>query len=295
MAGPLAEARRALEATVARLEALPAGQRRSMRERKDLEEQAAMLREHIVRIEDGTADHRDLAKGADDDDAPPLSDECAACGAVLRRVADAALLACEQCGESQPALSWNWNPQGFDRSTATTAVGGPAYSYKKQNHFTEWLNASQAKETINLPPAVLEKCVAEIRRQGIDPDAVTPTVVRAILKATDQRRYYENVTTIWSRLTGKTPPRFTAAQEEQLKSMFLSIQQPFEEVRRTKFPERRNFLSYSYTLYKLCELRGFDSMLQSYSLLKGRDKLHKQDEIWRGICEILDWQFLPSV
>ena len=31
-----------------------------------------------------------------------------------------------------------------------------------------------------------------------------------------------------------------------------------------------------------------------FSLLKGRDKLDKQDEIFGKICDELDWQFIPS-
>lgn len=60
-------------------------------------------------------------------------------------------------------------------------------------------------------------------------------------------------------------------------------------------PERKNFLSYSYVLYKLCELEGLDEFKHCFSLLKGRDKLFRQDSCWRLICTELGWQYLPSI
>ena len=77
--------------------------------------------------------------------------------------------------------------------------------------------------------------------------------------------------------------------------MFAQMQEPFEQVREKLFPERKNFLSYSYILFKFCEILGLDEFKQNFQLLKGRDKLHKQDQIFRAICEKLNWSFTPSV
>ena len=93
-----------------------------------------------------------------------------------------------------------------------------------------------------------------------------------------------------ARETGKAT--LTVEDEEQLKLMFLSIQASFD---RHCPPDRKNFLSYSYCLFKFCELLGLDSFLSMFSLLKGRDKLHRQDLIFKKICEDLDWEFIPSV
>jgi hypothetical protein len=74
--------------------------------------------------------------------------------------------------------------------------------------------------------------------------------------------------------------------------MFAEIQEPFQ---RNKPPERKNFLSYSFTLYKFCELLGEDSMLVYFPLLKSNEKLYKQDQIWKKICKDLRWEFIPSI
>jgi len=74
--------------------------------------------------------------------------------------------------------------------------------------------------------------------------------------------------------------------------MFHAIQQPFEKHCPAT---RKNFLSYSYVLYKCCQLLGLDCYLGSFSLLKGRQKLYRQDSIWKAICKELDWEFVASV
>ena len=59
--------------------------------------------------------------------------------------------------------------------------------------------------------------------------------------------------------------------------------------------DRKNFLSYSYVLHKFVELLGLDEYKICFPLLKSREKLHQQDKIWKGICNILRWEFIRSI
>jgi len=43
-------------------------------------------------------------------------------------------------------------------------------------------------------------------------------------------------------------------------------------------------LSYSYVLYKFCELLSEDKYLKYFPLLKSKEKLYQQDVIWKKIC-----------
>ena len=74
--------------------------------------------------------------------------------------------------------------------------------------------------------------------------------------------------------------------------MFKDIQKPFDEHCPT---ERKNFLSYSFVLFKMCELLGEDEYLQFFPLLKSKEKLYSQDVIWKKICATLRWEFIPTV
>ncbi len=112
----------------------------------------------------------------------------------------------------------------------------------------------------------------EMYRRNISLNQVNVKLVRDVLKDLKLRKYYEHTAQITSNLTGYFPHRMTPTQEIQIKLMFSAIQRPFEKYCPKK---RRNFLSYSYCLFKFCELLGLDYYLPNFSLLKGKDKLLK--------------------
>ena len=213
---------------------------------------------------------------------------CLSCGGLLEKVVDASVTICPRCGVSEPFLESTRNGLAFNED-----VEFVNNTYKRQNHFQEWLNQVQARETAPIPDPVIQKISHELFKAGVHKkEDITRTAVRAALKTLRLRRYYENISSIMCQLTGVKPRRLLKHEENQLKSMFLVIQKPFE---RHCPKDRSNFLSYSYILFKFCELTGLDWMLGYFKLLKGNDKLHKQDETFRKICEDLDWEFIPSI
>jgi len=152
-----------------------------------------------------------------------------------------------------------------------------------------------AKQNVEIEQNVLDQVMARLVKTQVAPENVNAKVVRDVLKFLKLRRYYEHSLLIACRLTGQSPPRITPEQEEQLRVMFAQIQKPFETVREKLFPDRKNFLSYSYILYKFCENLGLEHFKENFQLLKGRDKLHKQDLLYKEICKELNWDFQPSI
>jgi ribosomal protein S27AE len=166
------------------------------------------------------------------------------------------------------------------------------YSYKKENHFNEWISQFQGREQTSIPPEVYDQLRVEFKKQKIKQSDVSHSTVRTLLKKLKLNKYYEHVPHISSFLSGKKPPTMSSELEEKLRLMFCKIQKPFEN----NCPEdRKNFLSYSYILYKFCELLSEDSFLPCFPLLKSKEKLYKQDQIWKKICEDLQWEFIPTV
>lgn len=66
-------------------------------------------------------------------------------------------------------------------------------------------------------------------------------------------RSYEHTHAICNALNGVPAPKLPQYLEDKLKHMFGEIQEPFE---KHCPPTRKNFLSYSFVLYKFCELLG---------------------------------------
>ena len=167
------------------------------------------------------------------------------------------------------------------------------FAYKRINHFNEWLAQFQAKESTDIPQEVYDQILLELKKERVtDMKLLSPIKLREILKKLKKNKYYEHVPHIINRLNGEPPPTINRETEEELRRMFKEIQIPFH-----KFcpKTRKNFLSYSYVLHKFVELLELDEFIPCFMLLKSREKLHQQDQIWKQICEYLKWQFIPSV
>ena len=166
------------------------------------------------------------------------------------------------------------------------------YSYKRENHFNEWINQFQEKESTSVPTELVQQLREEMKKQRMkDSSELTHRKVREMLKKIHMNKYYEHAPYITTILNGVQPPTMPQALEDRLRLMFGQIQKPFEK----HCPEnRKNFLSYSYILYKFCELLGEDQYLPCFPLLKSKEKLYRHDTIWKKITEELGWEYIGT-
>ena len=197
-------------------------------------------------------------------------------------------LICNMCGEETTILIDSDKPSYKDPPREVSY-----FAYKRINHFNEWLAQFQAKESTDIPQDVYDNIIIELKKERIlNMDQLKPKKLREILKKLKKNKYYEHIPHIINKLNGIPPPVMTRETEEELRRMFKEIQIPFH-----KFcPEnRKNFLSYSYVLHKFVQLLELDEFLKCFLLLKSREKLHQQDQIWKQICGYLKWQYIPSI
>ncbi len=223
-------------------------------------------------------------------EAQPYLGACRNCGTMYSMVFDevASEDVCVECGATEHVQG---DEVGFKEEQDMEKH--VVYSYKRENHFNEWVSQFQAKESTSVPQDVIDQLRAEFKKQKIkDLSEITHEKVKALLKKLNKSKYYEHAPYITTILNGIQPPTMPQALEEKLRLMFYQIQKPFEKHRPK---DRKNFLSYSYTLYKLCELLSEDDYLPCFPLLKSKEKLYKQDEIWKGICHELRWEFVKTV
>ena len=167
------------------------------------------------------------------------------------------------------------------------------YAYKKINHLNEWLAQFQAKETTEISQTVLDQIRAELRKDRItDMSKLKPSKLKEVIKKLKLNRCYDHIAHVLNRLNGISAPVLSREVEEKLRFMFKEIQFSFVK----HCPKKRsNFLSYSFVLYKFCELLELDEYLPCFPLLKSREKLYMQDKIWQKICEDMGWEFIRTV
>lgn len=170
------------------------------------------------------------------------------------------------------------------------------YEYKRPNRFKEILASFQAKENTDIPQYVIDAVRKEIKKDyTIDLLSINVKKIKEYLKRLSLTSYYEHSPHILNAINGIPPVTIPSYIEDKLYEMFDQIQEPFEVVKKKVNPSRLSFLSYSYVLVKFFELLELDEYKKHFSLLKSVEKLRIQDKIWKGICEILDWKYIPSI
>ena len=215
-------------------------------------------------------------------------DFCNKCGIEKTLYMSEGKMICNKCGDESFILIDSDKPSYKEPPREISY-----FAYKRINHFNEWLAQFQAKESTDIPQEVYNQIISELKKERIeDMKTLTPPKLREILKKLKKNKYYEHVPHIINRLNGEPPPTISRETEEELRRMFKEIQVPFH-----KFcpKSRKNFLSYSYVLHKFVQLLELDEFTECFILLKSREKLHQQDQIWKDICNYLKWEFIPSV
>lgn len=215
------------------------------------------------------------------------TDICSYCHkGELIPIDDEGILLCNECFHNVPYLIENEKPSYKEPPKEVCF-----YAYKRINHFKEILAQFQGKETTQIPAEVIENIKLQIKKERIDLSQITNAKTKEVLKKLGYNKYYEHIPFIKDKL-GIKPPIMRPELEETLCNLFIELQAPY-----SKFcPDNRvNFLNYYYTAYKLCELLGETQYLPLFPLLKDREKRIEQDNIWRLICEELNWEFIPTL
>lgn len=226
--------------------------------------------------------------------APPMHivqhDACQTCAVPLLLSVNGALLTCPECRAGYPYM---------DATTASMAYGDEveflSNNPKKAHHFEDRLKMFQGKGSKKVTKQVLDSVMEWHAAQGITSiDDITTLTVRQALKAKAFKDHYDFEMYIWCCITGKPAPTLGPTKENYCRQMFMRIQAPYAKWKARIDPTRINFLSYGYVLYKFFQLLKWTEYLPYFSLLKGRDKLEKQEAIWKGICKDVEWPFIAA-
>jgi predicted RNA-binding Zn-ribbon protein involved in translation (DUF1610 family) len=217
-----------------------------------------------------------------------MSGECTECSTDMMFSQNEAMLYCPECGMTEFILIDSDRPSYKDPPRESSY-----YAYKRINHFNELLAQFQAKGSTEIPQEIFDQILVELKKQRItDMKHLKYRQMREVLRKLKLNRQYDHIPYIISRLNGSIAPVMNRETEEKLRHMFKEIQPSFQK----HCPKnRRNFLSYSYVLYKFCELLELDEFLASFPLLKNRDKLYQQSKVWESICREMGWEFIRSI
>jgi hypothetical protein len=243
-----------------------------------LEKSDNIVKQYLCRVDDSFLDVNSFVQS---------SEICSYCNkGELIPVDEDGVLVCNLCSKYVHFLIENEKPSYKEPPKEVCF-----YAYKRINHFREILAQFQAKETTQIPDKVIEDIKLQIKKERIDKDQINNVKAKEILKKLGYNKYYEHIPFIKD-IIGIKPPVMNPELEETLCNLFTDIQRPY-----AKFcpDDRVNFLNYYYTVYKLCELLDQTQFLPYFPMLKDREKRIEQDNIWKKICDELDWEFISTI
>ena len=169
-------------------------------------------------------------------------------------------------------------------------------TYRKINHFREFLRQLQGKSSATIPPKVMEVVETEFKKSHTKPEDITPDVVRSKLHKFRLSKYYEFSVCITLKLNPKFVPLNIKPEDEELMCyMFLQTLEPYESIKQKVRKNRKSYMSYPFVAYKLCQLNSFESYLPFFRLLKSNVLLGEQDRWWELVCKDLGWKFVRTV
>lgn len=224
------------------------------------------------------------------------SNLCKNCGIRGRIIDDrvTASLICSYCGVSEMYSI----PEGLAGLTyeEKMRVGSPPYTYKPEQHFTDLLNQVQGKTRRPIPTTLIMQLQLECRKRGIETSAITPQMIRLVLRDIRKTAYYDEICAIAHHLN----PAYQLVlikEEDQalLKALFREVYGRFPEAKAHINPLRKNFMSYPHLAHVLCDFMGFSSYTKEFTWLKNRDKRKAHDEMLKWIFRAIGWQFRNTV
>jgi len=164
-------------------------------------------------------------------------DTCVDCGCKMLLLCTKSLMACPSCGGASTYLDATSSSVSYGDEVEFTS-----FSYKRLNHFNEWMAQVQAKESFDIDESIVRSVMRVLYERRVRLQDVTQTAVREVLRTMRLRRTYEHVAQITMRITGQPPPRMTPDREELCRLLFIAVQPAFDK----HCPANRsNFLSYS--------------------------------------------------
>lgn len=111
-------------------------------------------------------------------------DQCVQCGTgQMKTLSEHSMMCCNTCGYTVHYVDTTVRSLGYGQDADFSS-----FSYRRDNHFREWLQCFQGKESTVIPPDVLDKVCMYLSERDVHPHDVNRTHIRAALKIYKVRR-----------------------------------------------------------------------------------------------------------
>jgi hypothetical protein len=209
------------------------------------------------------------------------------------------LLICEKCGyllDEHTSLNMSYtetyeSPRvaGFYPPVIENRKFAP-YTHKRMHHFRLWLKRIQGIEKVAVTKEDMELIREGLQRYHME-ECPSYREVKFVLRKLRFQKFYNHIFYIMNAIHGRSLIVLSKGNEQELVELFRKVQKPFSETRGS----RVNMLSYNYILFKLSEYLGWNMLAEVVPQLLSTQKIYRQDQIWKHVCESCRIPFVKTV
>jgi hypothetical protein len=174
---------------------------------------------------------------------------CSRCDKEMDMTPSTSQSFCRKCGLVEKLDGTVFEDEQFYHQEGKRTKHG---NYEANKHCKIWVERIQARESKEIPQALitkLKKCI--VRDSIIDLDRVTCELIRDWLRQIRRTKFNEHVPLIRKLLTGKVPSQLT---DIELRKLGISFDKVITVFGKIKPPEKTNCPYHPYFIYKILEL-----------------------------------------
>lgn len=168
------------------------------------------------------------------------------------------------------------------------------YLYKRVSHYISKLDKLVACENTKIPDEIIKMIYDETEKERRSIKNINIARIKYYLNKHHLTKYNENVNQIYKIITGKQLVYIPHIIKNLLIENFTKVDQVLSQLTEED-GNFNNFLNYNYLHYKICEHLKLKEYKNLFPLCKSQDKIYAHDNIWKIICQKLDWEFIPTI
>lgn len=171
------------------------------------------------------------------------------------------------------------------------------YTYERLNNFRETMSRIQGKQQVNVPKSVYDQIIAMIEKNHtrVVKDDQTVSRYRNVsrqdisnyMRELKLKKFYNDVTYIHAKLTGKSPFIIPSHIEKRIIEDFQSLLTLYN---RYDKDGRRSFLNSHYLLCKLLKRYDITVNTHEFNYLKTRERVNWHDDLCNKMFTDLGWE-----
>lgn len=213
-------------------------------------------------------------------------------------IIDENIYICLVCSSQQIILKNVSSYRDIDRINISSK-----YQYDRKIHFRDALNQYQGKQNSTIENKVYEELEKQFELHHLligDKTTdkkkrfqnITKEHISMFLKELDYTKHYENINLIHYNITGRKPDDISHLEDKLLED-FDIVTETYDKL--FKNINRKNFINTQFILYKLLCKNKHPCSEDDFAVLKTVDRKTFHDDVFREICNYLEWSFKPSI